>query len=186
MKKKAIKLNEGILNQRIQNRADEIISQGYEFGQIEPDATWERCLEGGPYSDMYTAAEQLAEEYNIDIETALNYLKMAFEQYEPIYEAKHKLTNKNIIKLNESQLKKIVAESVKNVLLENSFYSSNPFETSDTEVNLKKAIHELKETVNILETFCKDGMNEKHLLKMAQAYGERGMRLLGMAVSSAR
>ena len=39
MKKNVIKLNEGILSQRIQNRADEIISQGYEFGQIEPDAT---------------------------------------------------------------------------------------------------------------------------------------------------
>ena len=98
----------------------------------------------------------------------------------------NKNMKKNTIKLNESQLKKIVAESVKNVLLENCFHSSNPFETSDAEVNLKNAIHELKETVNILETFCKDGMNEKHLLKMAQAYGERGMRLLGMAVSSAR
>lgn len=93
---------------------------------------------------------------------------------------------KNTVKLNEAQLKKIVAESVKKVLKENCFHSNDPFETSDAEVNLKKAIHEFKETVNILERFCKDGMNEKRLLEMAQAYGERGMRLLEMVVSSAR
>ncbi len=99
---------------------------------------------------------------------------------------KKKVNENSVVKLNESQLRKIVAESVKKVLKENSFHSRDPFETSDAEVNLNKAIYELKETVNILERFCKDGMNEKRLLEMAQSYGERGMRLLEMAVSSAR
>ena len=93
---------------------------------------------------------------------------------------------KNTIKINENTLKQIVTESVKRVLNESCFHSRDPFETSDAEVNLNKAIYELKETVNILERFCKDGMNEKHLLEMAQSYGERGMRLLEMVASSAR
>ena len=92
---------------------------------------------------------------------------------------------KNTVKLNESQLRKIVAESVKKVLSENCFHSRDPFETSDAEVNLNKAIYELKETVNILEKFCNNGMNEKRLLEMAQAYGERGMRFLKMSADSA-
>ena len=145
MKKNVIKLNEGILSQRIQNRADEIISQGYEFGQIEPDATWERCLDGGPYSDMYIAAEQLAEEYDIDIETAFNYLKLAFEQYEPIYEAKHKQTNKNIIKLNETQLRKIVAESVRRVLKE---YGGTPQTLGSVAQNVSRRTDQMNSVYN--------------------------------------
>jgi hypothetical protein len=90
---------------------------------------------------------------------------------------------KDVVKLSESQLKKIIAESVKNVLSENSFGDRDPFANSEAASNLERDIHELKETVNILEKFCDNGMNEGRLLKMAQAYGERGMRLLGMAAS---
>ena len=123
---------------------------------------------------------------NNGVATIVNYEQYdANGQFTDLVHTNESKTKKNTVKLNEAQLRKIVAESVKKVLSENRFHSRNPFETSDAEANLKNAIEELKEAIIILEEFRNNGMNEKRLLEMAQAYGERGMRFLKMSADSA-
>ena len=123
------------MNDEIYNRAYEMIANGFEFGQIERGDTWERLIQGGPYSDIYTCAEKLKEEFGIKINVCLKYLKNAFDEYiqeyeSEIYESKTKNTKNNSMKLNESQLRKIVAESVKRVLKEEyagtDWFDNNP------------------------------------------------------------
>jgi len=181
------------VDEEVENGELEDINDDEELKAFFEDVVAEGYKRDDEIRDLVTALGALNHQYTNRVSDSYGYLaELMREYYRSEYEGgineskMNKNMKKNTIKLNESQLRKIVAESVQNVLLENCFHSSNPFETSDAEVNLKNAIHELKETVNILETFCKDGMNEKRLLKMAQAYGERGMRLLGTAVSSAR
>lgn len=112
------------MNNGIYNRAYEMIANGFEFGQIQRGDTWERLIQGGPYSDIYTCAEKLEEEFGVKINVGLKYLKNAFNEYiqeheSEIYESKtNKNMKNNVIKLNESTLKHIVAESVKKVLNE--------------------------------------------------------------------
>lgn len=107
------------MNKEIFDRAYEMISNGYEFGQIQNGDAWEHLLQGGPYSDMYTCAEKLVEEFSIDINLAMKYLKAAFDKYEPMNNELYETRNmKKTIKLNESQLRKVVVESVRKVLKE--------------------------------------------------------------------
>ena len=97
-----------------------MIANGFEFGQIQSGDTWERLMQGGPYSDIYTCAEKLEEEFGVKINVGLKYLKNAFDEYiqeyeSEIYESKTK-DMKNIIRLNETQLNDIISESVKKVI----------------------------------------------------------------------
>ena len=113
------------MNTEIYNRAYEMIANGYEFGQIQNGDTWECLLDGGPYSDIYTCAEKLEEEFRISISLGLKYLKKAFDQYETVNDEMYESKNmkKNVVKINENALRKIVAESVKKVLKENGYDS---------------------------------------------------------------
>lgn len=94
--------------------------------------------------------------------------------------------NKNIVKLNEAHLKKIVSDSVKKVLKESIFPKGPISQDGDETIQLNSAIHELKETISILEKFYNSGMNEKRLLEMAQRYCKRGMSLIDGMVSYAK
>ena len=106
----------------IYERAEEIIRDGYDFGQIEEGDTWEDVMAEGRYSDMYQAAENLSDEFDINVDMALNYLQKAFNNYEDLYESKN-MKKKSTMKLNESELQKMISESVKKHL--NEFYSTD-------------------------------------------------------------
>lgn len=106
----------------ISERAEEIIRDAYDFGQIEEGDTWEDVMAEGRYSDMYQAAENLSEEFDINVDMALNYLQKAFNNYEDLYESKN-MKKKSTMKLNESELQKMISESVKKHL--NEFYSTD-------------------------------------------------------------
>lgn len=82
----------------ISERAEEIIRNAYDFGQIEEGDTWEDVMAEGRYSDMYQAAENLSDEFDINVDMALNYLQKAFNNYEDLYESKN--MKKSIIKEN--------------------------------------------------------------------------------------
>lgn len=109
----------------ISERAEEIIRNAYDFGQIEEGDTWEDVMAEGRYSDMYQAAENLSEEFDINVDMALNYLQKAFNNYEDLYESKN-MKKKSTMKLNELELQKMISESVKKHL--NEFYSVDDYE----------------------------------------------------------
>lgn len=106
----------------ISERAEEFIRDAYDFGQIEEGDTWEDVMAEGRYSDMYQAAENLSDEFDINVDMALNYLQKAFNNYEDLYESKN-MKKKSTMKLNESELQKMISESVKKHL--NEFYSTD-------------------------------------------------------------
>ena len=106
----------------ISERAEEFIRDAYDFGQIEEGDTWEDVMAEGRYSDMYQAAENLSDEFDINVDMALNYLQKAFNNYEDLYESKT-MKKKSTMKLNESELQKMISESVKKHL--NEFYSTD-------------------------------------------------------------
>ena len=109
----------------IYERAEEFIRDAYDFGQIEEGDTWEDVMAEGRYSDMYQAAENLSDEFDINVDMALNYLQKAFNNYEDLYESKN-MKKKSTMKLNESELQKMISESVKKHL--NEFYSVDDYE----------------------------------------------------------
>ena len=78
--------------------------------------------------------------------------------------------------VHENKLNKIVAESVKRVLKEEGIFKKSPSLSSegDERLAVKNAIHELTETVSILNKFLENGMMEKRLLEMADTYCQRG------------
>lgn len=136
------------MTKEIYNRAYEMIANGYEFGQIQNGDTWEHLIEGGPYSDIYTCAEKLKEEFGININMGLKYLKMAFKKYvtthwDDDFEIDESKNMKNVVKLNEAQLRKVVAESVKKVLKENS---------SDTDSEIYQAIASFMDEIHRIIT----------------------------------
>lgn len=93
-----------------------------------------------------------------------------------------KKVKKGVVKLNEAQLRKIIAESIKQ-----SIFPKGPIsQDGDEKIQLNRAIHELKEAISILEKFSNSGMSEKRLLEMAQVYCKRGMSWINGLVSYAK
>lgn len=82
----------------------------------------------------------------------------------------------NVVKINENTLKQIVAESVKKALKEEGIFKRSLSLSTDGDERLavNSAIHELTETVSILNKFLKNGMMDKRLLEMADSYCQRG------------
>lgn len=88
----------------------------------------------------------------------------------------NKNMKKNIVKINEATIRKVVAESVKKMLKEEGIFKKSPSLSSDGDERLavNNAIHELTEAVSILNKFLENGMMEKRLLEMADTYCQRG------------
>ena len=113
--KNTLKEGYGDSDYDIMERAEEMIRNGYDYGYIEDGQTWEELIEGGTYSDMYESAEALSEEFDINIDEALNYLQKAFNGYENMYEGK----KVKQVTISESKLREMIKESTKRILKEN-------------------------------------------------------------------
>ena len=119
LKESSLKEGYGDSDYAVMERAEEMIRNGYDYGYIEDGQTWEELTEGGPYSDIYESAEALSEEFDINIDEALNYLQKAFNGYENMYEGK----KVKQVTISESKLREMIKESTKRMLKENNeFY----------------------------------------------------------------
>lgn len=125
----------------IEERAMEMIQNGFEYGYIEDGDAWDDLMEGGTYSDIYTSAEKLSEEYDINIDEALNYLHKAFNEYNELYENKN--MENNLVKINENTLKQIVKESVNNVIKEALLGDTEPDENGNIFMNGNQIFDEI-------------------------------------------
>ena len=108
-----------------------------------------------------------------------------------ITEKTNKNMKKNAVKLNESALRQIVAESVKKVLAERIHWDE-PFDDEEMSSNVvEKELDEMEKIVNgiksvlNLENYSQIGVNGLDKEKAISAIKsiERGISILGMAVS---
>ena len=149
-----------LLSQRSVNVREILQQMGYDDRQIDLLLHPERATKMKPkFLEMRQRIGQKA------VQT---YLKQSF--YNELKE------NKQSVKINESQLRKIVTESVKKVLKEDGLFKKSPSLSSDGDERLavNNAIHELTEAVSVLNKFLENGMMEKRLLEMADTYCQRG------------
>ena len=91
-----------------------VIARVYPNGNIEYiDMSNNAIISGGGNKPNYDT-------YANSLEGAIQHLK----PQQPIQENNNKYTNKNIMKINESQLRKIIKESIKNTLNEMDFFDN--------------------------------------------------------------
>lgn len=96
---------------------------------------------------------------------------------------------KNAIKLNETQLRQIVAESVKKVLKE--YHWDEPFDDEEMSSNIvEKDLSEMEKILNYIKRVLKldnynqigiDGLDKERAISAIKSI-ERGISILGMAV----
>lgn len=96
----------------VMERAKEIIEEAFDYGYIEEGDEWEEILRVNSYIDE--SAQSLSEEFDINIDEALNYLQKAFNNYENMYEGK----NMKQVTISESKLRGMIKESTKKMLRE--------------------------------------------------------------------